>query len=101
MESHPGFQRHVWGEGIVGDQLKGVGIPDAVAIGWRYHHVLLVTDGHPMERLLETGDDLAPALQELQGACAVGGGDDLAVVEAKRVVETDHQVVGDGKLFLC
>jgi hypothetical protein len=81
--------------------LKGVGISGAVAIGWRYDHVLLVTDGHPVERLLKTGDDLAPALQELQRACAVGGGDDLSVVEAKRVVETDHHIVRDGKHVPC
>jgi hypothetical protein len=89
-ESHSRFQFQVGWKCVTGKRFERFRIPDPVSIGRFHHHVLLIAHGHPIERLLEARDNLALTLQELQGPALGGCINDLSIVKAQSILETDY-----------
>jgi hypothetical protein len=100
-ERYPWLQGHIWGKNIAGDCLKCIRVPFAVTLGRRHCYVFLVADRHPIERLLETRDNLALTLHKLQRPSAGRGIYDLSIVETKRIIEADYLAIYNCRSHLC
>lgn len=94
-ECHAWFQGQIWRKNIVGDHFHRVRIPGTVAIGWRYHHIFLIANCHPIKRLLKAGDNLPLPLQKLQGFVIRSGVNQLSVCKTQSKIDADRQVIGN------